>query len=59
MSLSTEINFDLMMEALEYGSNAHAIKNTEYMSAEELRGHDQMRTNMLAAMKIWKSAWTH
>ena len=53
---STEIDFILMMEALEYGSTAHAIKDTDSMNAEELRGHEQTRQNIIAASKIWTSA---
>ena len=59
MPPTTKIDFDLMMKALEYGSTAHAIKDTDSMNAEELSGHDQMRTNILVARNIWNSAWTH
>ena len=56
MPPTTKIDFDLMMKALEYGSTAHAIKDTDSMNAEELRGHEQTRQNIIAASKIWTSA---
>jgi len=54
--LSTEVNFDRMLEALDYGLVTHALKKTKRMSEERLASHESSRQEILDAIGKWNGA---